>query len=137
MDGCLAMLTTRDGVALRLRRGQDLGDGVWPVMRALLPRAALLEVPLPQPDVSRSPRRPLRAAVAVAGPISRFAARCSGQLKPSGDVLVVSGVGAKGASSMRLSGGKGLGPDGAQRLADLLREAPPPMLESMDLRCAP
>ena len=48
---------------------------------------------------------------------------------------VVSGAGAKGTSRMTLSGGKGLGPEGAQRLAELLRKAPPPMLEAMDLRC--
>jgi hypothetical protein len=52
-----------------------------------------------------------------------------------GEVLVVSGVGAKGASRMTLSGGKGLGPDGAQRLADVLQKAPPAMLAVMDLRC--
>ena len=47
---------------------------------------------------------------------------------------MVSGAGAKGNSRMKLSGGKGLGPDGAQRLAELLREAPPPMLAALDLR---
>ena len=47
---------------------------------------------------------------------------------------LVSGVGAKGISSVALSGGRGLGPEGAARLADLLREAPPPLLASIDLR---
>jgi hypothetical protein len=82
---------------LDLRR-QDVGDGVWPVLAALLPRTAQLQV------------------------------------TSGGDMLVVSGVGGKGTSRMTLSGGKGLGPDGAQRLADLLCEAPPPMLAEIDLR---
>ena len=56
-------------------------------------------------------------------------------MNSDGDVEVVSGAGSKGTSRMALSGGKGLGPEGAQRLAELLREAPPPMLEAMDLRC--
>jgi hypothetical protein len=47
---------------------------------------------------------------------------------------VVSGVGAKGTSFMELSGRKGLGPDGGKRLADLLHEAPPPLLVSIDIR---
>jgi hypothetical protein len=34
---------------------------------------------------------------------------------------------------MELSGGKGLGPEGARRLAELLREKPQ-LLTSMDLR---
>ena len=53
-----------------------------------------------------------------------------------GDVRVVSGVGDKGTSRMQLSGGKGLGPDGARRLAELLLEAPPPLLASLQLRHA-
>ena len=63
--------------------------------------------------------------------------RACGQVTPGGDVEVVSGVGGKGTSQMQLSGGKGLGPDGALRLADLLREVPSQMLESIDLRCLP
>jgi hypothetical protein len=51
-----------------------------------------------------------------------------------GAVRLVSGVGGKGTSYMELSGGKGLGPDGAQRLAELLREAAPPLLTSLTLR---
>ena len=47
---------------------------------------------------------------------------------------LVSNVGAKGTSYMTLSGGKGLGPDGAQRLADLLREAPTLQLASLGIR---
>ncbi len=58
-----------------------------------------------------------------------------GQVTSGGNILVVIGVGAKGASRMSLSGGKGLGPDGAQRLADVLQKAPPAMLAVMDLRC--
>jgi hypothetical protein len=50
-----------------------------------------------------------------------------------GGVRVVSGVGAKGTSRMALSGGCGLGPEEARRLAGLLREAPPMMLASLDL----
>ena len=38
-DGGLA-----DGWAWLLCRGQDVGDGVWPVVSALLPRAAQLQV---------------------------------------------------------------------------------------------
>ena len=56
-------------------------------------------------------------------------------MNSGGAVEVVSGAGAKGTSRMELSGGKGLGPEGARRLAGLLREAPPPMLKVMDLRC--
>ena len=52
-----------------------------------------------------------------------------------GAVEVVSGVGAKGTSKMALSGGRGLGPEGATRLAGLLREAPP-LLASLDIRHA-
>ncbi len=47
---------------------------------------------------------------------------------------LVSGVGAKGTSTVSLSGRRGLGPEGAVRLADLLREAPPPLLASINLR---
>ncbi len=34
----------RDGGTRRVCRGQDVGDGVWPVVAALLPRAAQLQV---------------------------------------------------------------------------------------------
>ncbi len=57
------------------------------------------------------------------------------QVDPNGDMVVDSGVGAKGSSRMALSGGKGLGPTGAKRLADLLNESPPPMLTELCLRC--
>ena len=50
---------------------------------------------------------------------------------------LVSGVGAKRTSTMALSGGKGLGPEGARRLADLLQQAPPPLLASLNLRHMP
>jgi hypothetical protein len=49
-------------------------------------------------------------------------------------MVVVSGVGAKGTSALWLSGGQGLGPEGAGRLAGLLLEARPPLLASLDLR---
>jgi hypothetical protein len=55
------------------------------------------------------------------------------QVSSGGVVELVSGVGAKGTSKMALSGGRGLGPEGATRLAGLLREAPP-LLDSLDLR---
>ncbi len=58
-----------------------------------------------------------------------------GQVDSSGDVRVMSGVGNKGTSYMTLSGGRGLGPEGAQRLADLLQQAPAHMLATLDLRC--
>ncbi len=49
-------------------------------------------------------------------------------------MALVSGMGAKGKSALALSGGWGLGPEGAQRLAGLVGEAPPPLLTSLDLR---
>ena len=58
----------------------------------------------------------------------------SEQVYSDGDVRLVSGVGAKGTSYMTLSGGKGLGSDGAQRLAGLLQGAPPPLLCTLNLR---
>ncbi len=47
---------------------------------------------------------------------------------------LVSGVGAKGISSVALSGGRGLGPEGAVRLAGLLGETHPPLLSTLNLR---
>ncbi len=47
---------------------------------------------------------------------------------------LVSGVGNRGTSKMELGGGKGLGPEGARRLAELLREKQPQFLTSLDLR---
>ncbi len=48
--------------------GQDQGDGVWPVLAALLPRAAALEVSAPLPPLpslpSRAPRLPARSVSA-------------------------------------------------------------------------
>ena len=59
-------------------------------------------------------------------------------------VAVVSGAGDKGTSALEIWCGKdeneqelGIGPDGAQRLADLLLEAPPELLTSLDLRQCP
>ncbi len=48
---------------------------------------------------------------------------------------MTSGVGAKGASRLQLSGMKGLGPEGAVRLAELLHRTPNGSLEELDLRC--
>jgi hypothetical protein len=56
------------------------------------------------------------------------------QVKKDGRAEVVSGVGAKGISSMTLSGRNSLYSDGAQRLADLLQKAPPLLLVELDLR---
>jgi hypothetical protein len=50
-------------------------------------------------------------------------------------MVLVSGTGAKGTSYVPLSGGAPLGPDGARRLADALREARPQLLTELDLRC--
>ena len=50
-------------------------------------------------------------------------------------VQLVSGAGAAGTSYLPLCGGGPLGPDGARRLAGLLREARPPLLTRLDLRC--
>ena len=50
-------------------------------------------------------------------------------------MAVVSGTGAGGTSCVPLSGGARLGPDGARRLADMLRAAAAPLLASLDLRC--
>ena len=46
----------------------------------------------------------------------------------------MSGTGEKATSALDVSGGRGVGPEGARQLADLLREAPPPLLASLDLR---
>jgi hypothetical protein len=56
------------------------------------------------------------------------------QVSPEGELAVESGTGARGTSRVTLSGGKPLGPDGARRLAELLRNAPPPLLVALDLR---
>ena len=56
------------------------------------------------------------------------------QVSSSGRVAAVSGVGGKGTSALPLAGGRALGPDGARRLAEVLREAPTPLLASLDLR---
>uniref|UniRef100_A0A7S0MZH7 Uncharacterized protein n=1 Tax=Cryptomonas curvata TaxID=233186 RepID=A0A7S0MZH7_9CRYP len=91
----LALVTSLTALDIR---GQDIGDGVWSVMSALLPRAAQLRV------------------------------------GPDGAVRVAIGVTDAGTSYMTLSGGKGLGPYGAGRLAVLLREACPPLLTALNLR---
>ncbi len=52
----------------------------------------------------------------------------------NGDVHVVSGVGGKGTSYLQLSGGSGLGPVGAERLAEVLKKASPLKLTELDLR---
>jgi hypothetical protein len=56
------------------------------------------------------------------------------QVSSSGIVKLVSAVGDRGTSTMALSGGKGLGPEGAQRLAELLHVAQPLLLSSLYLR---
>jgi hypothetical protein len=108
-----------------------VGDGVWPVVAALLPRAAQLQVRAD--PVWRRRATSSRSALGAEHASARRAAR--GQVTSGGEVLVVSGVGAKGTSRMTLSGGMGLGSDGAQRLAEVLQKAPPAMLAAMDLRC--
>ena len=57
-----------------------------------------------------------------------------GQVASTGTIKVVSGVGGKDNSFMTLGGGKGLGPDGARRLSDLLHEHPPPFFTLIDIR---
>ncbi len=49
---------------------------------------------------------------------------------------LVSGVGDKGTSTMTLSGGKGLGPEGALQLAKLFNKDLPQLLTSLNLRHA-
>ena len=39
------------------RSGQDLGDGVWPLLAALLPRTAKLQAPTPPAPHVRAPAR--------------------------------------------------------------------------------
>ncbi len=58
------------------------------------------------------------------------------QVTTSGLVQLVSSVGDRGTRAMTLtcSGSKGLGPEGAQQLARLLREAQLSLLTSLDLR---
>jgi hypothetical protein len=58
------------------------------------------------------------------------------QVSSSGivELKLVSAVGDRGTSKMELSGGKGLGHEGAQRLVELLHVAPPLMLSSLNLR---
>jgi hypothetical protein len=127
-----------------LRRGQDVGEGIWTVLAAVLPRAARIQVRLGAGSVGgyvrirRLARGGLRPAGLEASLVTRASARWAGpgQVTSEGDVRVVSGMaGAKGVSWMTLSGGKGLGSDGAARLADVLQKAPPHMLAEMDLRC--
>ena len=99
-----------------------MGDGVWPLIRALLPRAVRLQV--------RSISMLVKPCISERGPSHSAHAW---QVDSQGGVAVA--VGGEGAIRLpTLSGGKGLGPNGAQRLAELLREAPPPMLAALDLR---
>ena len=49
-------------------------------------------------------------------------------------MAVVCGTGAGGTSCLPLTGGSPLGLEGARQLAELLRNAPPPLLTSLDLR---
>ena len=122
---------TRDRVPLWLRRGQDLGDGIWPMLSALLPRATQLKVgPFPRLHREVFPRLVPDSAPGRA----RLIARCVGQVNSEGDVQVVRGL---GKSHMKLSSGKGLGPMGARRVAALLREYPLPLLVDLEIRCSP
>ena len=57
-----------------------------------------------------------------------------GQVSSDGEVRVVSGVGGKGTSKMGLGNGRGLGHEGATRLAETMREAPPMLLTKLDIR---
>ncbi len=129
----------------RRTSGQDLGDGVWPLLAALLPRTATLQARLPPPPAGppslAGPRLDLAAWAARLARVtrtrtrSRCVRRVVLQVSGSGRVAAVSGVGAKGTSALQLAGGRALGPDGARRLAEVLRTAPPPLLASLDLRC--
>ncbi len=114
------------------------------MLAALLPRTAQLQVVAGMACCLRGADARLRrgpcggvdgAVLHRVEALTRTRSAIQGQVTSGGDMLMVSGVGAKGTSRMTLSGGKGLGPDGAQRLADLICEAPPPMLAEMDLRC--
>jgi hypothetical protein len=116
---------------------QDLGDGVWLVLAALLPRTAETQVP-PLPDPP--PLVPIAAELCGA----RLCASCawcglasSGgewQVSRDGNVRLVSGVGAKGTSVMALGYRRGLGHEGTTWLAETMREAPPRMLTKLDIR---
>ena len=80
-------------------------------------------------------------------PLARHRAQARGRNDPGGAprgragrgqapvMALVSGTGAAGTSCVPLSGGKKLGPDGAGRLADALREARAGLLTELDLRC--
>ncbi len=126
------------------RSGQDLGDGIWPLLAALLPRTTKIQAstpcrPAPPPRRAPHVRAPAVQACAALSMRRRGEPRRGSSAKPQvssrGAVEVVSGVGAKGTSKMALSGGGGLGAAGATRLAGLLREAPP-LLASLDIRHA-
>ncbi len=56
------------------------------------------------------------------------------QVSSKGLITLVSGVGAKGTSTIQLGGGRGLGPKGATRLADTLQATKPTLLSYLDLR---
>ncbi len=117
---------------------------MWSVLSALLPRASILQVSASFPlSLSCSAGVYFAPAMSIAHAVPGTAAEafrgetvCIRQVSGTGDVRLVSGVGGEGTSRMRLSGGKGLGDDGARRLAELLLEARPPLLSSLDLRHA-
>ena len=75
----------------------------------------------------------LRAACAARDAAWRAVAAVR-QVSRDGDVRLVSGMGAKGTSAMTLSKERGLGCEGATRLADTMREAPPMLLTKLDIR---
>jgi hypothetical protein len=58
------------------------------------------------------------------------------QVSACGEVVAVSAFGVKGTSYVTLGGGAPLGTCGTLRLMELMHEAQPPLLVSLDLRHA-
>ena len=90
--------------------------------------------PTPRCPTAGPPHPPLHAFPAprlADPPLSLVMGRGWWQVDSDGGVVV--GIGAEGVSRMTLSGGKGLGRDGARRLADLLQQAPQLMLAELVL----
>jgi hypothetical protein len=109
-----------------------LGDGVWHVLTAMLPNTAALEVSCLAPPAKQI------FSLCISNMPSEHTSGGGGswrrQVSSTGIVKLESSVGDKGTSTMALSGGKGLGPDGARRLADMFCSAPPLFLASLKLR---
>ncbi len=113
------------------RSGQDLGDGVWPVLAALLPRASLLQVPVSSLS-SSGPNNPFITEFCLPSPLVCLTAGPKQVAYRSNEnvYLVVRDAGIY----MALSSGLGL--EGAQRLADLLiTSLPCATLVELFLRC--